>query len=38
MSKRKITIEIEVESMGIYDCVHLKEFTIKLQEQLILLV
>jgi hypothetical protein len=31
MSKRKITIEIEVESMGIYDCVHLKEFTIKLQ-------
>lgn len=31
MAKRKITIEIEVESIGIYDHVHLKEFTIKLQ-------
>jgi hypothetical protein len=31
MAKRKITIEIEAESMGVYDSVHLKEFTIKLQ-------
>jgi hypothetical protein len=31
MAKRKVTIEIEVESMGLYDSVQLKEFTIKVQ-------